>query len=218
MARRIRIVVPGIPHHVTQRGVRGIRLFESIDDHMRFLRMLAVKMKRFNIRIQAWCLMPNHVHLVAVPTDENGLSQAMGRAFWAYTNSYNGIHDIKGRMVQGRYYSVAMDEVHTYAAVRYILRNPVKAHMVSNAWDYAWSSARYSMGLECNDPLLVSEDIPEVENWEEYLSERPNDEMEKVLRETTHSGKPCGSKEFLEMIEKKLGISLQRKRGRPRKK
>jgi len=218
MARRIRIVVPGIPHHVTQRGVRGIRLFEGIDDHIRFLRMLAARMQQFNIRIQAWCLMPNHVHLVAVPADENGLSQAMGRAFWGYTSSYNSIHNIKGRMVQGRYYSAAMDEAHTYAAVRYILRNPVKAHMVSNAWDYTWSSARYSMDLEGCDPLLESEDIPKIENWEEYLSEQPNREMEKALRETTYSGKPCGSTEFLEMIEKKLGINLQRKRGRPKKK
>ena len=190
-----------------------MRVFDRDEDRVSFLRKLSMKMNKHGVRVSAWCLMPNHIHLVAIPVNEDGLSRAVGRALWAYSRYYNEIHGVNGRLFQGRFFSTPMDDEHTYAAIRYILRNPVKAQMAVNAWDYRWSSARYSMGLEANDSLLTPQDIPDIDDWRAYLSEDA-DETE-VLRQNTMSGRPSGSEEFVARIESRLGREVRKKkRGR----
>lgn len=218
MGRLSRLVIPGVPHHVTQRGVRRMRIFESDDDRSSYLRKLEQKACEHFLEIRCWCLMPNHVHLVVIPTLQDSMSAGIGLAHWAYTRYYNDRHAAKGRLFQGRFFSTPMDEPHYYAAVRYVLANPVRAGMTVHAWDYKWSSVRYHMHIVGNDPLVRDPDVlGEGYQWREMLS-RQLEEL-NTIRKRTFDGYPCGSESFVEDISRRVGISLSRKPvGRPPKK
>ena len=201
MARITRVVVPGLPHHVTQRGVRSIDIFECDKDRYFYIRMLSEYAKKYKLEIKCWCLMSNHVHLIAVPESEESLSHAIGSAHWAYSNSFNEQKGVKGRLFQGRFYSTPMSSVHYYAAIRYILRNPVRAGIVRNAWNYGWSSTKFHMGLIDHDPLVRKPDILDsFTSWREYLTTDPA-EMD-LIRRRTKNGIPCGEADFVREIER----------------
>ncbi len=200
MSRIIRVVVPGLPHHVTQRGVRSIDIFENDRDRRFYLRMLSESATKHKLDIKCWCLMSNHVHLIVVPENDESLSQTIGSAHWAYAINFNERKGVKGRLFQGRFYSTPMSYVHYYAAVRYILRNPVRSGIVMNAWDYEWSSTRFHMRLIDNDPLVSEPDIiNSFLSWREYLATDPG-EMD-LIRKRTKSGNPCGEADFIRKIE-----------------
>ena len=142
MARFARIVIPGIPHHVTQRGNRRQEVFFSAVDYRRYLELLTDHAREAGTEIWAYCLMPNHAHLMLVPGDEDGLHRALQEAHRRYTRFVNLQHDWTGHLWQGRYASCPMDEAHTLMAARYVELNPVRAGLVERAEAWAWSSAR----------------------------------------------------------------------------
>ena len=163
--------------------------------------MLSEYTTKYKLEIKCWCLMSNHVHLIAVPESEESLSQAIGSAHWAYANNFNERKGVKGRLFQGRFYSTPMSSVHYYAAVRYILRNPVRSGIVRKAWDYRWSSTKFHMGLIEHDPLVREPVILDsFTNWREYLTYDPV-EMD-LIRRRTKNGIPCGEAEFVRTIER----------------
>ena len=125
MARIARVVLPGIPHRVVQRGVRSQRLFFGDPDRGEYLRLLAEQGRRHGLLYVAWCLMPNHVHLIVIPETETSLAKGIGEAHKAYTRRINFRQATRGYLFQGRFASCPLDERHLFAAVRYILRNPV---------------------------------------------------------------------------------------------
>jgi putative transposase len=126
MTRIARVVVPGGPHHVTQRGNRGERIFASDDDYALYRDWLAEACRRFGVAVWAYCQMPNHVHLILTPSDPQGLALALSRAHRLYSGFVNARARRTGHVFQGRYGSVAMDEPHLIAAVRYVALNPVR--------------------------------------------------------------------------------------------
>jgi putative transposase len=140
MARIARVVLPGIPHHVVQRGVRSQRLFFSDPDRGEYLRLLAEQGRRYGLLYVAWCLMPNHVHLIVIPETETSLAKGIGEAHKAYTRRINFRQATRGYLFQGRFASCPLDERHLFAAVRYALRNPVRAGLVADPADYPWST------------------------------------------------------------------------------
>lgn len=142
MARLARIIVPGIPHHVTQRGNRREPIFFEPGDQEVYRDLLAEQTQKARVAIWAYCLMPNHVHLIAVPADVQGLGRAIGEAHRRYTNFINARGRWTGHLFQSRFASVTMDETHLIAAVRYVSLNPVRARLVARAEHWAWSSAR----------------------------------------------------------------------------
>ena len=89
MARISRAVIPGLPHHVTQRGNRRLRTFFDDNDCLRYLELMAESCAWHSVEIWAWCLMPNHSHLIAVPSTEDGLRLALGEAHRRYTTEIN---------------------------------------------------------------------------------------------------------------------------------
>ena len=142
MARHARVVFPGIPHHVTQRGNRRERIFFELGDEQVYLDTLSAQLARFHVACWSYCLMPNHVHLILVPEDETGLARAVGEAHRRYTTFVGVRSRWMGHLFQGRYGSVAMDEDHVMAALRYVAMNPVKAGLVAHPEDWVWSSTR----------------------------------------------------------------------------
>ena len=159
MTRIARIVVPGSPHHVTQRGNRRERIFFDDGDCELYRDWLAQSCRKFDVSVWAYCLMPNHVHLILTPADASGLALALSRAHRLYAGFVNARARQTGRLFQGRYGSVALDEDHLMAAARYVALNPVRARLVARAQDWPWSSVRAHLagrddGLVSVRPLL----------------------------------------------------------------
>lgn len=217
MARLARVVLPDYPHHITQRGVRSLPIFFSNDDRYEYLRLLKEQGERFGIRFIAYCLMTNHVHLIAIPEEESSLSRGIGEAHRLYTRMINFRNRVRGYLFQGRFYSCPLDQSYLYGAVRYVENNPVRAKIVKYAWDYKWSSAAYHMGMTETDILTTDTDIlKDIDNWRMFLlgTEKDLD----VLRRKTRTGRPCGDSGFLAKAERITKRFLQPgKAGRPRK-
>jgi len=218
MARISRIVVPGYPHHVTQRGVRSMVVFDSDDDRHAYLAFLSEETDRFGVEILAWCLMTNHVHLVAVPHTETALARGFGEAHRKYTRMKNFAQNVRGYLFQGRFNSSVLDEYHLLAAVRYVELNPVKAGVVDCAWDYSWSSAAFHTGRKSTDPLVQDCTLSGmITNWEHYLAGESSGEVEQ-LRMATRTGRPAGGDAFTMKVEDLTGRNLKKGvPGRPRK-
>jgi putative transposase len=218
MTRIARVVVPGIPHHLTQRGVRSLEVFRSDPERMGYLHLLREETDRYGVEILAWCLMTNHVHFVAIPAQENSLARAFGEAHRRYTSARNVAEGVRGYLFQGRFASCALDEPHLFAAVRYTELNPVRAGMVRWAWEYAWSSARYHIGEVERDPLLKTRSLMGMAvDWREFLQEGDRESLETVRR-VTRTGRPAGDEAFILQLEQQTHSSLHAgKRGRPKK-
>jgi putative transposase len=142
MPRQPRIVVPGAPHHVTQRGSRRQPVFFDDGGRRFYLTTLASYCTKFEVRCLAWCLMENHIHLLLVPPTETALRAVMGPVHTRYSNAVNRAHGWTGHLFEGRYWSYPCDDAHTMVAARYIENNPVAARIVDHAEDWRWSSAR----------------------------------------------------------------------------
>src|SRR5713101_185763 len=140
MTRLARVVVPGLPHHVTQRGNGRARTFFGDDDYALYRDLLASHCRAAEVEIWAWCLMPNHVHLILVPSDPDGLRRALSRVHRRYAGVIHARRRRTGHFWQGRFGAVAMDEDHLAAALRYVALNPVRARLVERAQDWRWSS------------------------------------------------------------------------------
>jgi putative transposase len=152
MARIARVVVPGVPHHIVQRGVRKMDVFFCDADRAEYLKQLSEQGQRFGVQYIAWCLMANHVHLVAVPEEEKSLALGVGEAHRRYTRYVNFREGWRGYLFQGRFHSFPLGGSYLLAAVRYVLRSPVRAGLVERPWDYRWSSARWFVGERRDDP------------------------------------------------------------------
>ena len=142
MSRLARIVVPGLPHHVTQRGNRREAIFFEDGDHEIYRDLLAEQTVKAGVEVWAYCLMPNHVHLILMPGETDALGRAVGETHRRYTNFINARGRWTGHLFQSRFASVALDHTHLMRAVRYVSLNPVRARFVSRAEDWRWSSVR----------------------------------------------------------------------------
>jgi putative transposase len=130
MPRVARVVIPGVPHHVTQRGNNRQDVFYTDDDRRHYLRLLGEQ----SHRVLGYCLITNHVHLVVVPEHENSLARAIGRTHYLYTLYINRMHSRSGHLWQNRFFSCGLDEKHAYCALRYVELNPVRARIKQRAW------------------------------------------------------------------------------------
>ena len=142
MARLARIVVPGISHHITARGNRREPIFFEDGDQDLYRDILGDAVRKERVEVWAYCLMPNHVHLIACPETAEGLGRALGAAHRRWANHVNTRSGWRGHLFDGRFASVPMDEDHLIAAIRYVALNPVRAKLVVQAEDWPWSSAR----------------------------------------------------------------------------
>lgn len=141
MARLARIVLPGIPHHVTQRGNGRAQTFFNNDDYLFYRDLFIENCREYGICILGWCLMPNHVHLILTPPEKDALRGAMSRVHRQYAGRIHARERRTGHFWQGRFGCVAMDDDHLVAAMAYVALNPVRAKLVENAEDWQWSSA-----------------------------------------------------------------------------
>ena len=222
MARLARVVAAGLPHHVTQRGNRRQKTFFVRADYAAYIELMATWTRRHDIAIWGYCLMPNHVHLIAVPAMAEGFCRGIGEAHRRYTRRVNFRKGWRGHLWQGRFASFVMDDEHLMAAARYIERNPVRAGLVATAEEWPWSSAAAHIAGQ-DDRLVVVGPLLEriagwVCDWRQWLREPDDPPLGDRLRLHERTGRPLGGAGLLQRLEAALGRSLRPgKPGRPKK-
>ena len=216
MPRQARIVIPDMPHHITQRGNYGQDIFDNDSNYKQYCQWINEYARNNSVSILAYCLMNNHVHFIAIPNEETSLAKLFNKTHARYSQYLNRQRNLKGHLWQGRFYSCILDDAHLYRAIRYVENNPVRAKIVKKAWEYKWSSAPDHTG-EREKPLIMLKTTQDRGDWKEYLQEDDSQLAEEV-RIKTNRGLVVGTDEFVKKIEKRLERSLQcLSQGRPRK-
>jgi putative transposase len=205
MARQARLVVPGLPHHVTQRGNQGQRVFFDDRQYDWYLRLVAEAARQSEVEIWAYCLMPNHVHFIVAPGREDGLRRAFAGPHKRYAAAVNQRRGVSGHLWQGRFASYVMDERHLMAAVRYVELNPVRAGLARRAQDWRWSSARAHLGLAADPAVSCQPMWDRVEDYAGYLDAEGDPRAEEALRRSYSTGRPVGDLAWVRGLELSAG-------------
>lgn len=215
MPRVARVAFNDCPYHVTHKGNRGQDVFFSERDRSLYRDVIAEYALRHELRIWAYCLMTNHVHLIVSGRRADSLARAIGLSHRVYARRLNREHGWTGHLWGNRFYSAPLDDAHLWAAVRYVELNPVRAGLILDPLAYHWSSARAHAGLADDGLLAPDRPFPgHVTDWREWLLSGLDDEKAASIRRATRTGRPCGSREFTHRMEELLARRLSpRKRG-----
>ncbi|QCI67846.1 transposase [Phreatobacter stygius] len=215
MSRLARIVAPGLPHHVTQRGNRRQRVFFEPDDYALYRDLLAQACRKADVAVWGYCLMPNHVHLILVPDASTGLARALSETHRRYTAYVNARARQTGHLFQGRFGSVALDEDHLMAAARYVSLNPVRAGLVASAQDWPWSSVRAHLDGRSDGLVDIHPLLNRVGRFADLIESETDPAQTAALRAAETIGRPVGSSAFLRDLAARLGRQIEpKKRGR----
>lgn len=217
MARIARVVVPHYPHHVTQRGNRRQKTFFSDADFKAYLDLVAEAKDTAGIDVWAYCLMPNHVHFIVVPSDADSLAILFRAAHRRYTRRINIRYDWRGHLWQERFHSFVMDERHLIAGVRYVELNPVRAGLCKSPEEWRWSSVHAHLRGADDSLVIVEPMLRRFPDWSAYLAVTNDDRSNDSIRTHTRTGRPGGSKSFLTKLELVTGRCLQKGQPGPEK-
>jgi putative transposase len=204
-----------VPHHIVQRGNRRQRTFFLDEDYATYRELMATWCRMRGVEVWAYCLMPNHVHLVGVPQDETALRSAIGEAHRRYTLAVNTREGWRGHLWQGRFASYPMDAGHLYHCARYVELNPVRAGLVRDPAEWPHSSARAHLKKRDDGFVKVAPLLERIENWEAFLAERECKEIADDIRTHETTGWPLGAPLFVSDLEKLTGRRLRKRRPGP---
>jgi len=216
MARLARVVGAGLPRHVTQRGNRRQQVFFGPADYRHYLDLLATHCAAADVEVWAYCLMPNHVHLILVPHDADGLRAALGETHRRYTRHVNFREGWRGYLWQGRFASFVMDERYVLACARYVELNPVRARLVRSARVWTWSSARAHLAKQDDKVVRVRPLLDLAPDWKGFLRAGVEPDDLAALRTHTRTGRPLGPAPFVTQLEKRLGRRLRKAKPGPK--
>ncbi len=215
MPRIARVVVPGTPHHITQRGNRRQTTFFHEADYDRYIDLMAKWTHIFHVEIWAYCLMPNHIHLIAVPPSRSALTSAVAEAHRRYSLFINSRENWRGHLWQGRYASYPMDEPHVFRCARYIEMNPVRSGLVKRPDQWKYSSARAHI-FGTDDKLVKTRPLLQMApQWLSFLLDDTDEDIRFRQNETT--GRPMGTSGFISTIETILNRKLTKQKPGPRR-
>ena len=216
-----RVIAVGLPHHITQRGNGRRDVFLTDALRQTYLSLLREQAEHYHLRILAYCLMTNHVHVVALPLTDNAMAGTLRHAHGRFAQYWNTERGMVGHMWQNRYYSCALQPSRAWSVIRYVELNPVRAGMVQCAEEYAWSSAASHVGG------LDASGLLDMDWWRRHWTEgcwadalrwAGVDPGADAIRKATYTGRPFGDREFVAGLERRLGRKLEAQRGgRPKK-
>ncbi len=186
------MVVPGYPHHIIHTGNRRQDTFFKEQDYIDYLSLISQGCSRYKVEVWAYCLMPNHIHLIAVPESRDGLMRAIGGAHRRYTRAVNHREGLRGHLWQGRFASFAMDEHYLMEAARYIETNPVSSGLTRAPEEYLWSSARAHMEERDDVLVKVAPLLEKINDWKGFLSEQGEEGLADKMRSHERTGEPLG--------------------------
>jgi putative transposase len=204
------MVISGLPHHVTQGGNRREAIFFENGDHEIYRDTLAEQLPKSNVEVWAYCLMPNHLHLILNPQQSDLMGRALGEAHRRDTNFINERGRWTGHLFQSRFASIAMDESPLRAAVSYVSLNPVRARLVSRAEEWAWPSVRAHIAGEDDGLVSVRPVLGRWPNFRDLLLQ-DYDEAFTSLRKAEGIGRPLGTADFVIELERRLGRPIARR-------
>lgn len=210
MPRIARAIAPGFPHHIVQRGNNRGDVFFSPEDRAVYLYLLKKYSEKWNTPVNCYCLMTNHVHLLAKPYSGESLHKMMQGVTLCYTQHINRKYGRTGRLWASRYHSTIVDEeAYLWIVARYIEQNPVRAVLVENPEDYPYSSAPAHFGLTY-DPVLEDDLFPEVhrKDYISFIKSGISEEQANQIRQSAKTGRPLGPEKFVMEIENMLGRKL----------
>ena len=205
------MVAVGAPHHLTQRGNNRQDVFLVDDDRRAYLERLRQDCRACGVRVLGYCLMTNHVHLIAVPERSDSFARALRRTHSHYAQAFNRRYRRSGHLWQNRFFSCALAADHVSAALLYVDLNPVRAGLVGDATGYPWSSAAWHAN-GADDPLLdrsAWSEVRETGAWADALRRGPGARFEERLREATRTGLPLGDERFVAELERRAGRRLR---------
>jgi putative transposase len=209
MARLARLVVPGLAHHVTQRGNGRARTFFGDEDYEAYRSLLAEHCAAAGVEVWGWVLMPNHVHLILVPADEDGLRRALAGVHRRYAGRIHAREKRTGHFWQGRFGCVPMDGDHLAAALTYVAMNPVRARLVKRAIDWPWSSVHAHLGRAVDDTMTaVAPVLARLPDLAERIAAGEDEAASARLRRGEQIGRPVGGAAFIARIERETGRRL----------
>lgn len=219
LGRAARLVIPEYPHHVTQRGSRRQQTFFSEYDYRMYVDLLSKAREGADIEVWAYCLMPNHIHMVVVPKRRDSLAEFFGQAHCTYARVINAREGWQGHLWQERFHSYVMDERHLLAAVRYTELNPVRAGLCESPVEWPWSSHRAHLSGEDDKLVIVSPMLSRISDWTKFVRSEDEDVQRFAqIRKLSRTGCPGGSDRFISDLELLVGRKLgRRKPGRPKK-
>ena len=217
MAWMPRLVVPGLAHHVTQRGARRMKTFFEQSDYLTYLDLLVEFKALAGVDIWAYCLMPNHVHLVVVPQEKDSLATLFHHVHRRYTRGINVREGCTGHLWQERFHSFVMDENHLLATVRYVELNPVRARLCGRAEDWLWSSVHAHLAEEDDAVVSVAPMLQRISDWTGYLSQSQNNNELERIRAHGRSGRPAGDEGFVKHLQLLTGKELIKRKPGPKR-
>jgi putative transposase len=209
MARLARVVVPGLPHHVTQRGNGRARTFFRDEDYALYRDLLGASCKAAAVEVWAWVLMPNHVHMILVPSDPDGLRRALAPVHRRYAGHVHARERRTGHFWQGRFGAVVMDEDHLCAALAYIALNPVRARLVGRAQDWPWSSVHAHLSGRSDGVTTTGPVLQRHPRFADLIERAPDEAVFSRLRRAETIGRPAGDERFLAELEARLARNLR---------
>lgn len=222
MSRIARVVAVGLPHHITQRGNYRQNVFHNADNRRQYLEWINEYSAKYGLSVLAYCLMLNHVHFIVVPSESFSLAKTFNAAHMRYSQYFNKKLNQCGHLWQGRFYSCVLDQSHLMLAARYIERNPVRAGLIKQPWQWPWSSAashtnRNNGGLVKLGNLLGIVDMSNAA-WERYIDSSEDENLLQDIRKHTYAGRPLGTLEFNKELEEESGRRIcAMPVGRPKK-
>jgi putative transposase len=218
MARLARFIIPETPHHITQRGNGRQQTFFCAADYRLYRDLLREHCAANGVAIWSWVLMPNHVHLILVPQQEDSLRAALSKVHRAYAGHIHARERRTGHFWQGRFGCVAMDEAHLIAAIAYVALNPVRARLVKRAAQWKWSSVHAHLAPEKGDGLTdTAAVLDRVSDFAALLRAGEDEDLSQALRRAESVGRPLGDDAFLGWIKEKSGRdATPGVRGRPK--
>jgi putative transposase len=217
MPRKARNLVPDVPYHITQRGNRKQDVFFTIKDRRQYLKWLGIYSSKYRFEILAYCLMPNHIHIIGIPHTPTSISRTLQIVQMMHSQSINKSKGWDGHLWHSRYYSSALDDPHLWLALRYVEQNPVRSGIVDEAWNYRWSSAAFHCGLR-KDPIVSQNDklFGAFDDWADVLEDIPDKEALDIIRQRTFKSIPCGDEVFVNAMSRRTGLSYKKPTmGRP---
>jgi putative transposase len=219
MPRTARAAVGGICYHVINRGNARREVFLKEGDYEAFLKAMGHACVEIDMPVLAYCLLPNHFHLVLWPTEDGDLGRWMHWLLNAHVRRYHQHYQTSGHIWQGRYRAFPIeDDDHLLTVLRYVERNPVRAKLARQAERWPWGSARYAAETEGRPAYLSEGPVPRPRQWLQWVNQALTPAELELLRRSVNRGTPYGSPAWCERTARRLGLeSTLRPRGRPRK-
>lgn len=208
MARLARVVVPGLPHLVTQQGNHREAVFFGDDDYRAYLDLVSRAARASGTEIWAYCLMPDHVNFIMTPSRVDGLRATFAEAHRRYSARIHARMQVTGHLWQGRFNSTVMDERHLMAAARHVAMVPVAAGMARRARDWPWSSTGAHLTATDDGVVVTAPLLARAPDFAALLAGEADDAATRTLLASRTTGRPVGAPDWIRALEDKTDRRL----------